>query len=752
LKKTVTYLLFVLFFCSAAVSFGQSQKRILIIDSYDATFHTYVESEKAIHKVFPLKDYHIDIEFLDAKRYPNGELHPSVIERVKIKQKNQLPYDLVIASHDDALNFCLKSQEGLLAETPVIFWGVNDLDNAFKQDQNEWVTGIAENISLDKTLGLIRKLHPDKKNLQVITDNSYTGKADFKVFQETIVKFKELNCKILNSSHYSLNEYAHRLSQISKDEIILLLSSYNLKDEYIGLPKIRELLLRNTKSIIYYAYDKNVGNGYLGGIKVNYYDHMHAACLIAKQVLTGTPVKHLKVIQYPEAQSIVDFKLLKKHQIDLKNVPDNATIINRPIDKLEISKGGLFRLIALMALIFGILFFALYLINASRKLEKSHRILAENYRNIFNENHSIMLLVEAGSQRITDANKAAARFYGYSMGQLKNLQFGDLCQLPQLDIDAFLTQSARQNSHFEQKHQLQDGQVKDVELHSGRIVFGKATYIYAIIHDISKRVVAEMELIFAKRKAEESDRLKSAFLANMSHEIRTPMNSILGFTSLLQENNISDEMRGEFIRHVQNSGDHLLNLINDIIDISKIEANQLKISFNDCNLNQLLDEIYLLFKNQVENSKNNNVRLLLTKGIDKESFVIKTDCVRLKQIFLNLLCNAQKFTDSGSIEFGYKYREDSVVQFFVKDTGIGIPQNMHKQIFSAFQQIEEHASRNHGGTGLGLSITRSLVEKLGGHIWVMSEQGNGARFYFTHPSETDRLDFVAQPGYVQQTT
>jgi signal transduction histidine kinase len=230
------------------------------------------------------------------------------------------------------------------------------------------------------------------------------------------------------------------------------------------------------------------------------------------------------------------------------------------------------------------------------------------------------------------------------------------------------------------------------------------------------------------------------------------MNSILGFTSLLQENNISDEMRGEFIRHVQNSGDHLLNLINDIIDISKIEANQLKISFNDCNLNQLLDEIYLLFKNQVENSKNNNVRLLLTKGIDKESFVIKTDCVRLKQIFLNLLCNAQKFTDSGSIEFGYKYREDSVVQFFVKDTGIGIPQNMHKQIFSAFQQIEEHASRNHGGTGLGLSITRSLVEKLGGHIWVMSEQGNGARFYFTHPSETDRLDFVAQPGYVQQTT
>src|SRR5690606_8880975 len=137
------------------------------------------------------------------------------------------------------------------------------------------------------------------------------------------------------------------------------------------------------------------------------------------------------------------------------------------------------------------------------------------------------------------------------------------------------------------------------------------------------------ELIHAKRKAEESDRLKSAFLANMSHEIKTPMNSILCFTSLLQDDNISDVMQRQFIRHVQKSGEHLLNLINDIIDISKIEANQLKISFSDCNLNQLLDDIYLLFKNKIANSKKSHIQLLLTKGINNEDFTIKTDCVRL---------------------------------------------------------------------------------------------------------------------------
>ena len=740
MKKTFTYLFIAVCFFVVPVSFGQTPKKILLIDSYDATFHTYLESEKALQDVFPITDYNIDIEFLDAKRYPNAELHPSVIERIMIRQKNQSPYDIIIASNDDALNFCLKNQQDLFAKTPIIFWGINDLDNAFAQNQNEWVTGVAENISLCKTLGLIRKLHTGKNKLHVITDNSYTGRADFKVFQQTIPKYPEFNCDIINSSHFNLAEYKQRLSQVPADDIILFLSSYNLKDSYISLSQIKELLLNKPERIVYYAYDKDVGNGYMGGVKVNYYDQMHAACLIAKQVLTGTPVKHLKVILYPEAESIVDYKLLKKHHISLKSVPAQATIINLPADKFEISKNELFRWTGLAAGLFLILFFALYLINARRKIEKSHRILAENYRNIFNENHTIMLLVEVATQKITDANQGASSFYGYSMEKLKNLHFADLCQLPQLDIDAIFSQSMKQNSHFEQKHRLKNGQIKDVELHSGKVVFGGKTFLHAIIHDISKRLEAEKELIHAKRKAEESDRLKSAFLANMSHEIRTPMNSILGFTTLLEEDELDHAIRRQYISYVQKSGEHLLNLINDIIDISKIEANQLKISLNDCKLNQLLDDIYLLFSNQVKNSNKSHLKVELVKGVSKENFTIKTDPLRLKQILLNLLSNAEKFTDSGLITFGYKYREDSVIQFFVKDTGIGIPQNMQKQIFSAFQQIEEYSSRNHGGTGLGLSITRSLVEKLGGHIWVMSEQGEGSRFYFTHPGGNSRLD------------
>ncbi|HOT13419.1 MAG TPA: PAS domain-containing protein [Bacteroidales bacterium] len=252
--------------------------------------------------------------------------------------------------------------------------------------------------------------------------------------------------------------------------------------------------------------------------------------------------------------------------------------------------------------------------------------------------------------------------------------------------------------------------------------------------DITEKRLAEERLRKAKEKAEESDMLKTAFLANMSHEIRTPMNGIIGFSNLLRNPDLTDIEREEFLNHITSCGNTLLNLIDDIIDISKIEAGQIKIRMLDCNLNNLMDEIFESFEASRIKENKNEIKLICTKSLPNEDCNIVTDPFRLRQIISNLIGNALKFTFKGSIEFGYEFLENKTIQFHVKDTGIGIPKDKQKIIFERFGQvIDSNFFINQKGTGLGLAISSNLTRLLGGSMWVDSEPGQGACFYFNIP-------------------
>jgi PAS domain S-box-containing protein len=238
------------------------------------------------------------------------------------------------------------------------------------------------------------------------------------------------------------------------------------------------------------------------------------------------------------------------------------------------------------------------------------------------------------------------------------------------------------------------------------------------------------ELIKAKEKAEESDRLKSTFLANMSHEIRTPMNGIIGFSGLLVKKGISDEKREKYLDIINSSAHQLLRIISDIVDISKIEAGQMNINREKCHLPQLLSQMSQRFEMELKSKNKEHVKIQYssTKSIE----YIHTDQIRLEQILSNLLGNAIKFTEKGVIDFGYQHiPESNTILFYVKDTGIGIPAQQQQSIFERFRQADNQASRKYGGTGLGLSISRGLVDLLGGKIWVDSEENKGSTFYFT---------------------
>ncbi len=259
------------------------------------------------------------------------------------------------------------------------------------------------------------------------------------------------------------------------------------------------------------------------------------------------------------------------------------------------------------------------------------------------------------------------------------------------------------------------------------------THFVGIGVDISERKMAETELIAAKNKAEESDRLKSAFLANMSHEIRTPMNGILGFAGLLHEPHLSGEDQQEYIGIIEKSGIRMLNIINDIISISKVESGQMEVSIKATNINEQIKFIYAFFKPETELK---GIRLNVSYSLSSKESVIKTDKEKVYAILTNLVKNAIKFTSKGIIELGYTLKSESdsaELQFYVKDTGVGIKPEQQQFIFERFRQGNESLNRSYEGAGLGLTISRAYAGILGGKIWVESEAEKGSTFYFTIP-------------------
>ena len=256
--------------------------------------------------------------------------------------------------------------------------------------------------------------------------------------------------------------------------------------------------------------------------------------------------------------------------------------------------------------------------------------------------------------------------------------------------------------------------------------------ILAIYKDITERIKIEKELINAKEKAEESDRLKSAFLCNVSHEIRTPLNAIVGFSALLNDEDLTREDRESFNNIIKSRSNDLLNIINDILDLSQIEANQMKVNVTEGKVGDLVDEIYKTFnlKKRVENKE--HIELKIAEVFDPKYDLIKTDFHRVKQIISNFLTNAFKFTKKGSIKIGSKLVNNEIL-FYVSDTGIGINQDDLPKIFERFRQIEYSDKRSYGGNGLGLSISKGLAELLGGRIWAESELNVGSTFYLSIP-------------------
>ncbi len=375
-------------------------------------------------------------------------------------------------------------------------------------------------------------------------------------------------------------------------------------------------------------------------------------------------------------------------------------------------------------------------VTVRKQLEKKLRKSEEYFRSIF-ENNSVAISIIEPDSTISKVNNRFVELFGYNNDEVSGTNWTSYIYHEDIEpLKEFFSSgtmgSQESSSMYEFRFVRKDGEIREALMN---VVVLSNNKVVASYLDITEHKQMVSELILAKEKAQESDRLKSTFLTNMSHEIRTPMNGIIGFAELLKETNLTSVEKRGFIDMITKSGARLLDTINDIIDISKIESGMIKTSLDMININDKLDFIYSFFRPEAEEK---GIQFLLTKKLKPEEAIINTDDEKVYSVLSNLVKNAIKFTNDGSIEFGCE-AINGYVRFYVKDTGMGIPEESREFIFDRFRQGSESILREYEGSGLGLSISKNYVEMLGGKIWFESETGKGTDFFFTLPySETDR--------------
>ena len=582
------------------------RQRICLIDSYNSNFPTYIHSAKAIQEFIDTTHYQIDVEFMNSKEFVDDVYVKHFHDFLSYKLSKRKPYDLFLVADDYALEYVLKYEEELCQNKPIVFWGINNLDLARKQNTNPNCTGIVEDISIKETINLAKTLNPKLREMYIISDNSESGKTDLKRVMNTKGLNTEINVHELNLAELSFSEFEKNLQQLKGEKALLLLSLYRDKNfKYKPFYEGLDFIKKNSDLPIYHLWKHGLNDGIVGGYLIHHYRQTQEALKIADQVLKGKAIKDIPVLDESPNQCYLDYKELKRSKLVPSVFPDDWIVINKPNSFIHMSRKHVYLILSVGLLVFGLLFFFIYYAKRENLLKK--------------------------------------------------------------------------------------------------------------------------ELIQAQLDASKVDELKNAFLNNISHEIRTPMNGILGFAEFLASPDISMEDRASYLDIISENSNQLLNVVNEIVDIAKVQSGHSDIKMEPIEIDSLLSNIEREYKIFTER-KNLELRIVLSSCVKR----VFADRLYLLKIFRNLIDNAIKFTHTGCIEIGYNKKGD-FIEFYVKDTGIGISKDLFKIIFENFRQVQESDMRQYGGLGLGLSITRAFVKSMGGKVWVESVENEGSCFYFTLP-------------------
>jgi PAS domain S-box-containing protein len=772
---------------STAVS-SNEKKRVLVLNSYHEGYSWSDNVMAAIRIEFDKANIDAALfwEDMDTKHYQPEDIFPYLDKLYQVKYRN-LSFDVIISSDNNALNFLLTRRDRLFPGVPIVFCGINDYTDALIKGHAE-ITGVAEDFDMKGTIRLALRLHPGTKFFVTITDSTISAAENLNVFRKAAGEFQN-SIEMIELNNLSVSELEQALKKLPGDGVIFHLDYYlDRSGRALTVAESFELINENCNLPVYVNTDNKIGKGALGGVVTSGRLQGEYAAQMAMDILKEKPVQAIPVLKQSPKVPIFDYLRMQQYGIASSELPAGSIVINEPKSFYYKYKALIWiTAIFIALLIFVIIFLVISIIHRKRINEALHES-EKQYRNLYEEAPHAYFSVGVDG-RIKMTNQRAEALLGSSRQ--------DLVQRPVIDLytdgPAGKEKAQELFKRFQYGGEIQDEEmemqradgkliwvlltVRPVRDTKGNIVQSRSMVVDVterkkvdeelkkhheqleeLVHDRTKEIEKKnQELGQANTRLQEMDRLKSVFLASMSHELRTPLNSIIGFTGIIIMG-LSGELNGEQKKQltmVKDSADHLLGLINDILDISKIEAGKVELEPTRFALKDVIEEVVSLLSPATEEK---NLTLMTEIHDDITLF---SDKRRLKQILMNLLSNAVKFTNSGDIRiiaeltgnasisdnFDPKQGLDQktnanrilpieakkFIRVSVIDTGAGIKPEDMKRLFMPFQQLDLSLTKKYQGTGLGLNLSQKLVALLGGEIGVKSKYGQGSEFTFTLP-------------------
>lgn len=729
------------FFCSIFYIAQADEKKqpLLVISSYNPeTAQTATNISEFLDEYRRLDGQApVTIESMNCRSFPEAALWKKRMRDILLKYSGPKKPIAILLLGQEAWASYISQDSLLIKDVPIICGMVSknaillpnqEVELASWEPQSinvvkditkiPYISGFVYNYDIPGNVRLIQKYYPGTRNIAFISDNTYGGVALQALVKKEMKRFPNLNLILLDGRQQSIYSIIDKIEELPPNTAILLGTwRVDMNEGYFMRNATYSMMAANLKAPAFSITSVGMGHWAIGGLQPVYRSVGKDLAQIAIDIQSHKGMLRQHELSIIPNQYVFDAEKLKELKIDFNLLPSGSVLKNKEVSlfekyQLEITSVIIFFIILLLAFSF-VLFYSL----RTKRLKDALLISEASNKLILNNINSYIHFIgpDYRAKWHNNTKDTSGKSHCYE------IFFGKSAPCENCPVVEAINRRTIVTTVIEQSKGEYYNTVAN-PVYSGD---GKLLGVVVRSEDVTRQKEAEIELRYAKEKAEESDRLKSKFLANMSHEIRTPLNAIVGFSEVMSLQESTPEEQRDFARIIKVNSDLLLRLINDILDISRLETGKIKLTFAEQEIISLSQKILATVKSCALHP---DVQFVFESTYD--SFMLNTDAQRLQQILINLLNNANKFTQQGDIKLSFWVNELSgSAMFAVSDTGCGIPKEMHQKVFERFEKLDEYAQ----GTGLGLSICKMTIQQMGGNIWIDNNYTNGTRFVISHP-------------------